>query len=509
MAFWQGTGLLLLGGILSRVLGLYRLLLPRLLGPEGVGLYHMAYPAYALALAIATGGLPVAVSRLVAESAARGAHREAERVLRVASGVLLALGLLGAIALFAAAPWLAVHVARDARAAPAIAAVAPAVVLVAGMAALRGYFQGYQQMAPTAISQVLEQLVRVVAIIALAVVLSPFGVQWAAAGVAGSAAIGALAGLAALLALRRGTRLPRGGARGRRARTILKDLLWLALPITVTGLGVPVMQLLDLAVVPALLQGQGMAASSRTGAYGVLSGYAMPLVALPAIVAGAIGIALVPAVAASVAARDHAAARALTEDALAATWRWLLPAAAGLFMLGRPIVVLFFGSAAAAPSLAVLAPSALLFGLGQVAAAALQGYGRTWRPLGNLAVATGVKLVLTLLLVVRMGIVGAALATSCAYLVWTALNLVAVRREAGAPPVGPWALPALVATAGMTGLLALLGSPASAAGTLLAVAAGAAAYIGLLAVTGGFGRAEREALRSLARRAQSMLASRR
>lgn len=509
VAFWQGTGLLLLGGILSRVLGLYRLLLPRLLGPQGVGLYHMAYPAYTLTLAIATGGLPVAVSRLVAQSAARGAHREAERILHVATGVLMAFGLAGGLGLWLAAPWLALHVARDVRAAPAIAAVAPAVLLVAAMSALRGYFQGYQEMAPTAISQVLEQTVRVLAIVVLAWALSPFGVAWAAAGAAGAAGIGALGGLLTLVSLRRRRTRPKGGPRGLPARRLLGQLLAIALPITVTGLGVPLMQLLDLVVVPTALQRQGYAAGSRTGAYGVLSGYAMPLVALPAILSGALAVALVPAVAAARAEGNEAAARSLTSEALAAAWRWLLPAAAGLFMLGRPIVLFLFGSPAAAPSLLALAPSALLFGFGQVAAAALQGYGYTWRPLSNLGLATGVKLVLSLLLVGQMGIVGAALATSAAYFAWATLNLAAVSSLMRQAAIGPWALPPLLAVLGMCVVLSLLGPPTTAMATLLAIAAGGVSYLLLLGLSGGFGSAELEALSSIARRARSILRDRR
>jgi len=508
VAFWQGTGFLLLGGILSRLLGLYRLVLPRLLGPEGVGLYHMAYPAYALTLALATGGLTVAISRLVAESAARGAHREAERILHIATILLVGLGAAGGAALFLGAPWLAAHVARDARAAPAIAAVAPAALLVAAMSGLRGYFQGYQDMAPTAISQVVEQLVRVLGIVALAFLLRPFGLKWAAAGVAGAAGLGAAAGLLLLLALRGRRSAPRGGGYGRPTRILLSRLVAIALPITITGLGVPVMQILDLVIVPAALQMQGLGAGPRTGAYGILSGYAMPLVALPAIISGAIAVALVPAVAAALARRDAQRARNLAGESLAATWRWLLPAALGLALLGRPIVSILFGSASAALSLIVLSPSALLFGLAQVAAAALQGYGRTWRPLAHLAAAAAVKAALTWPLVRVFGIVGAAEATSIAYLVWTVLNVTALRRLTG--PIGTWAFMApTLAAGGMAGMVLALGAPRSGVATLLTVAAAAAAYGLLLGFAGGFGAAEREAMGRIAQRARSMLAGRR
>jgi stage V sporulation protein B len=483
--FLQGATLLALGGLLSRLLGLYRLLLPTLLGPEGVGLYHMAYPIYAATLAISTGGLPVAISKMVADAAARGAHREARRVLTLAMVLLSGLGLVGGITLYALAPWLAQHVTRDARAALSIAAVAPAVLLVAGMSAMRGFYQGYQIMWPTALSQVVEQVVRVGSLIALVVLLRPGGIAMQAAGAASGASFGAMAGFLVLLLVRGATRLPRGGGKPPAVRPLLRTLLLLAVPITVAGLGVPLMQLVDLVLVPARLAALGLGEHARTGLYGELSGYGMPLVALPGIISGAIAVALVPTVAAYASTKNRAGAAAAVREALRATVLWTLPAAVGLYLLATPLTQALFQSTSAGAIVRALAPSVVLFALAQVSAAALQGFGETWLPLRNLGYAVIAKIALTWALVGMVGVPGAGLATVGAYLVWAIANILALRRLGRVFSLRDQILRPLGATLIMAGMLVMLPLEGSRLRTVLAVLIGVVAYfVGLLLVGG-------------------------
>ncbi len=483
--FLQGATLLALGGLLSRLLGLYRLLLPSLLGPEGVGLYHMAYPVYAATLAVSTGGLPVAISKMVADAAARGAHREARRVLTVSLVLLTGLGIVGSGVLYFMAPWLAQHVTRDARAALSIAAVAPAVLLVAGMSALRGFYQGYQIMWPTALSQVIEQVVRVAALIALVVALRPQGIAAQAAGAASGASFGALAGLLSLLSLRGAVRLPRTGGKPPPVRPLMRTLLVLAVPITVAGLGVPLMQLVDLVLVPARLAALGLGESARTGLYGELSGYGMPLIALPGIISGAIAVALVPSVAAQMSAGKRGAAVGLVRDALRATMLWMLPAAAGLYILATPLTEALFQSASAGRIVQALAPAVVLFALAQVSAAALQGAGETWRPLRNLGYAVACKVGLTWLLVGQVGVAGAGLATVSAYLVWASLNVWDLHKLGRVLHLAEQLGRPLAATLLMAIVLFALPVGSSHLRALLAVFVGLVAYCAGLLVTGG------------------------
>ncbi len=483
--FLQGATLLALGGLLSRLLGLYRLLLPTLLGPEGVGLYHMAYPIYAATLAISTGGLPVAISKMVADAAARGAHQEARRVLTVAMVLLTSLGLLGALGLYLLSPWLAQHVTRDARAALSIAAVAPAVLLVAGMSAMRGFYQGYQVMWPTALSQVVEQVVRVGALVTLVVALQPQGITAQAAGAASGASFGALAGFLVLLAVRGTVHLPRTGGKAPSMRPLLRTLLVLAVPITVAGLGVPLMQLVDLVLVPARLAALGLGEHARTGLYGELSGYGMPLVALPGIISGAIAVALVPTVAAFSASGNRSGAARTVREALRATLLWTLPAATGLYVLATPLTRTLFGSGSAGTIVQALSPSVVLFALAQVSAAGLQGVGETWLPLRNLGYAAVAKIALTWVLVGTMGVSGAGLGTVGAYLIWAALNVVGLRRLGRVFAIGDQVVRPLAATAVMAIVLFALPIGESRLRAILAVFVGLCAYFAGLLVAGG------------------------
>lgn len=483
--FLQGATLLALSGILSRLLGFYRLLLPRLLGPEGVGLYHMAYPVYAVAIGVSSGGLPVAISKMIADAVARGGHREARRILAASLALLTGLGLIGSALLFFSAPWLAQHVTRDVRAAYPIAAVAPAVLLVSGMSALRGYYQGYQVMWPTALSQIVEQVARVGALLSLVLLLQPQGISAQAAGAASGASFGALGGFLALLAVRGRIRTPQGGERPPATRTILRTLVLLALPITLTGLGVPVMQLVDLVMVPARLAALGLGEHVRTGLYGELSGYAMPLIALPLIISGAIAVALVPSAAASAARGDAAGLARSMRQALRATVLWTLPATAGLYLLATPLTEALFASPSAGSIVQALAPGVLLFALAQVAAAGLQGAGEIWLPLRNLGIATVFKLALTWLLIAPMGIAGAGTATVVAYLVWAALNLLGLRRLGRVFSIADQFVRPAFATFLMCLMVLSLGVRPSTVWTALVVLVGAASYFLGLVVTGG------------------------
>lgn len=388
----------------------------------------MAYPIYAAMLAVSTGGLPVAVSKLVADAAAGGRHRAARRVLRLSTILLISLGAVAMLSLVLLSRWLAAGLIRDPRAALSLVGIAPALLLVSWMSALRGYFQGYQVMWPTALSQVAEQLVRVAMILVLVVALVPRGVSWQAAGAASGATFGALAGLLVLLWARWRVDTPDGGPPGPRAGIILRELVLLALPITVAGMGVPLMQLGDLFLVPLRLQQLGLGEHLRAGLYGELSGYAMPITALPQIITSALAVAMVPAVAGALAAGRREAARERVRDGVRFALLLLLPASAGIYVLAPEIMQLLFGTAVPGPILQALAPGVLLFGVSQVAAAALQGAGLTWLPLRNLIFAVLLKFLGNWLFVGMLGVSGAGWATSSAYLLLVILNLISLRR---------------------------------------------------------------------------------
>src|SRR5690606_7483508 len=143
-------------------------------GDRAYGIFSAVYPFYTLILFLAMAGFPVAVSAFVAERVSRGDAVNARRVLRTASVLLAAGGAAGFALLYFGADTLAAW-RGDAYTAPAIRSISFALLFVPLMSALRGYFQGYHDMMPTAVSQVAEQFVRVGTLVAILLMLPRLG----------------------------------------------------------------------------------------------------------------------------------------------------------------------------------------------------------------------------------------------------------------------------------------------------------------------------------------------
>ena len=198
--FLRGALILTIAGLMVKIIGsVNRILLSRLLGGEGIGLYQIAYPIYLLMISISAAGIPIAISILVAQRIAKNDYIGAGRVFRISLWLMVATGMVFALALYFIAGWLInANIIRDARAYYSILALIPAVFFATILASFRGYFQGYQMMTPPAISQIIEQFVRVVVMLVLAYWLLPYGLEYAAAGAAFGAVPGSITGLIVL-----------------------------------------------------------------------------------------------------------------------------------------------------------------------------------------------------------------------------------------------------------------------------------------------------------------------
>jgi stage V sporulation protein B len=443
-SFLGGALVLGLAGLFSRVLGAgYRIPLYRLLGREGVGLFQMAHPVYGLVLVLSTTGINVAVSKLVAEKMAAGDEAGAWRAFRVSFALLTIMGLALSVALVLAAEPIATYIVRDQRARLSIMAISPAVFFVSVMAAYRGLFQGLQQMTPTAVSQVVEQLARVATTLVLAYILRPRGVEYASAGAAFGAVTGAVVGLAyvVLVYYRMQPRAHRPAvphAAGVPVHTVMSRIVHLAVPVSLAGGILGVMQLLDLVLVPARLRAAGFAGDQITALYGQLSGGAVPLVNMPTVLSAALQVSLVPAVSAALAGGSLARVRDRAQTALRVTFLLMLPAVVGLYVLSREIPYLLFGDAGIGVPLAAMAAGTLFLALQQATSGVLQGMGDTVIPVRSLLVGVLAKALVTYTLtaIPALGIRGAALGTVAGFLVTASLNLTAVTVRLG-PVIQP------------------------------------------------------------------------
>lgn len=507
--FLKGALILTVAGVVVKLIGsVNRILLSRLLGGEGIGLYQMAYPIYLLALSVSSAGIPVAISIIVAERLALSDYRGANRVFRISLAVLTITGIMFTFLLYFGAGWLIEnHFVRDQRAYYAIAALAPAIFFVTVLSSYRGYFQGLQMMTPTAVSQIMEQFVRVVTMIVLAYMLLPRGLEFAAAGASFGAGPGAVAGLSVLFYFywrhKKGFQTQMENQpyfKQEPSYRIIARIVKLALPVSLANIMLPVVSNIDLLIVPARLEVAGYTVEQATELFGYLTGMAVALINLPTILTASLAASLVPAVSEALTLGNRERIYQRTATAMRIANLLTIPSFAGMCLLATPISQMLYGTPNAGTSIAILSLGIFLLGLQQVTTGVLQGLGHTTIPLVNMILSAVVKVIMswTLTAIPELGIKGAAWATNADFGVAALLNMYFVHRYVGFSIHIKDTLKAVAATMVMGGAVLLTYDTVNShllsntISTLLAILVGSTVYGIVLLLLGGVGERDIE-----------------
>ena len=440
-SFVKGALILTSAGLGVRLLGAgLRVFLGAIMGDEGIGLYQMAYPVYTALLAVSTAGIPIAVSKLVAENIAKRDYRGAHRVFKTALVMLTLLGAVFSLLLYFGAETFIRWLELDPRAFYPLVTVSPAIFIVSIMSSFRGYFQGQQEMQPTAFSQIIEQLGRIGVAIALVYLLIPTGLEFAAAGATFGAVSGAFLSLLVLLLIffRRRSEFKMLMQK----QVMLRDFSHLdvivriatfSIPITLASLVIPLVNMVDLAVVPNRLLSAGFTMVEATALYGQLTGMANPVIQFPVLLTIALAMSLVPAISEAQALHNRALIVHRTNLAMRITMFFGIPSAIGLFVLAEPTTIVLYDNVNAAYPLSILAFSIVFLALYTATSGVLQGLGQTMEPVKNMMLGASVKLVLSWFLtaVPTLNIGGTAISTVVGFMLASLLNMRKVSRLTG------------------------------------------------------------------------------
>lgn len=422
-SFIQGTLILLAAGIINRMLGFIpRIALPRIIGAEGVGLYQLAYPFFLVLVTVITGGIPLAVAKLVAQAEGEGRPDRSRLVLRTGLALSFGLGLLFTVLGAVSASWISRFVLTDSRVYYTLVGMSPMIAIVSVSAVYRGYFQGKQNMIPSALSSVLESLLRIGFMLWFAWLLLPRGVDYAAAGAMLGVMVGELGGMAALLwqyhrvsARENAEAAPsvqEPGTAGKAQAPLLRRLLGIAVPVTGGRLVGSFSYLLESVITARSLALAGIAAAAATAQYGALQGMVIPLLLLPGALTSSLAVSLVPSLSEAAARRDYATIHKRMHQALRLALVTGAPFAVLMYILAVPLCSLLYGAAEVAPMLRIMAPFALFLYVQAPLQAALQSMDRPGRALVNTLIGALVKIALILMLASRpeYGINGAIIA---------------------------------------------------------------------------------------------------
>ncbi|MGI5997879.1 MAG: putative polysaccharide biosynthesis protein [Lutispora sp.] len=432
-SFVKGALILTIAGMISKILGaIYRIPLGQIITSEGLAYHQTAYDLYILMLTFSSYSIPTAISKLVSERLEEGRRDEAHKIFRVAMGLLASIGIILSVTLFFNAEAFS-KAFKNPGSYFAVLAVSPAIFTVSISGAFRGYFQGMQNMTPSATSQVTEQISRVLVGFLLAYLLLPFGYMASAAGAIFGTTIGGLVSFLTLYIIynkdKRRIKVELLDFKGRKtesALSIIKRIVKFSLPIMIGGSIMPIMNLLDTFIVMDRLQAAGFNQITATKLFGQLKGMATSFVNVPQVFTISLAASLVPAISESMVRKDLESVRRKSQLALKMSLLLGLPAAMGLFILAGPIMQMFYPNETESLGIALkyVSPAVIFLTLVQTMTGILQGMGRERIPVINMVIGASIKAVVSYVLtsMPALNINGAALGTVLGYGAASVLN---------------------------------------------------------------------------------------
>lgn len=428
----QGALILSVAGVICRLLGvLFRIPLSNIVGNYGIGLYQLVFPLYALLLIVSSAGIPVALSKMIAR--VRDDRQQTKQIFVNALVTLMVIGTLITVVFLVLARPIAAWQGKP-EIWPLYVAIAPAVWFVCVISAYRGYFQGLNNMVPTAVSQIVEQVVKVGVGLGLAFWLIRYSVLWAVFGAILAVAVSELVA-AVMLAIVYAVRLrfarqeptaedekASGGFWSLLSWQVVRRIFAIATPIMVMSLAFPLVQLFDSFYIVNALKHNGV--ENATELYGIATGAVHTLINLPSVVGVAIATVMLPMVARAFKTGDTKMMRKKAWTSLGLILLFGIVVAVALCLLPKLILTLLYRRAFAdrpeelATGILLLrieSWAVILIGLTQVAGSILQGIDHERIPMWALVGGGVVKIVFEIVALKPLGIMAVSISNLLCY----------------------------------------------------------------------------------------------
>lgn len=404
----QGS-ILALASIIVRLIGIvYRIPLTNIVGNEGMGYYGFAFEVYQILVILSTSAIPVAVSKLTAARVAKREYKNAQRIFRCS--IIFAAVLSGTLALitFVGARQISSFMFGGiTEVAPALRVLAPTVFVCAVMGVFRGYTQGLGNMAPTGLSQVVEQIFNAIVSVAAAAILISRGAAYGAAGGTMGTFMGAVSSLVFLYFVYSANRK---GLNQRMKKDPTKKLMedkeiyrligLTVIPLILTSTIYQISSLLDSALFSNILKAIGYQSSFISSLYGIYSSKYQLLINLPLGITSALSVAMMPGIAGAIALNRKDQVREQMDMVIRMTMLIAIPCAVGVAVMGGPIMQMLFNDSTTLPGrmLIVGAVTIIFYALSTLTSTILQASNHMRVPVINAAISLGVHIVFTVVL---------------------------------------------------------------------------------------------------------------
>lgn len=456
--FFSGVAILTIANVLVKAVGLIsKIALNRVVGSVGAGYYSSAYEIYAFLYVISTAGLPVALSIMVSKSRARGRFKEAKKIFDVAIVVFMILGAIFASIMILFSSNIAGFISAE-KTTLCIIAIAPTILFVCISSCFRGFFQGYQLMQPTAISQFIEASCKMFVGVGFALWARAKGYDdhiIAAFTILG-VTVGVFIGMVFLYLKKLffkdkernklylcelNSNYSNSVVEDTNCKSVLqlfKELMRIAIPITISSAVLSLTVIIDTFMVQNRLLAHGMEETLVRIYYGDYTSLVISMCNLPTVLFYPIANALVPMISASHEAKDYKASEKMRAFSLRVINLIAIPCAMGLGIFAYPILDLLMfkpdSVERAAPWLSVAAISVVFLGIIAATNAFLNTAGKQVLPIISMLVGAFVKLISNYFLLETIGIYGAPISTVLCYVSAATINIFFTVKHVGALP---------------------------------------------------------------------------
>ena len=415
---FRGVLILTIGAILTKVLSaVYRIPFQNMVGDVGFYIYQQVYPFYGLALVLSTNGFPVIISKFYAEKKHDGQGKAAS-LLIVSFLFLFILGFLGFAGMYIGSQWLA-NLMNDPKLAILFQVIAIVFLILPFISVYRGYFQGNNDMWPTAISQVGEQLIRVTTILVLTAFL--LNNDYSLYIVGGGAAFGSITGgimSTAILsyyfwrkpALINFLMTGLQSLNWRESFDIVKSLTIEGFAVCVTGMLLIFIQLADALNLYSLLVASGIDALEAKQLKGVYD-RGQPLIQLGTVIVTSMSLSLVPLISSEHFKKNRRLLLDKIRLSLQISIMVGVAGSIGLLSIISQTNQMLFENKQGSEVLGLLCLLIFLSSVIITLSSILQGVGYTIFPASIILVGFALKYLLNILLVRYFGTVGAASAS--------------------------------------------------------------------------------------------------
>jgi len=431
--FLTGAAILAATSVFVKIVGaIFKIPIYNILDDAGTGAFQVTYSIYTLILTISIAGIPAALSRLVSAATAKGDAALVKRYFSVAMPAFLLIGFAAMLMMFFFADTFAMF-AKNSMASMGIRVLAPAVLFSCVISVYRGYAQGFENMVPTAMSQIVEVLCKAAFGIVAALWLLRMGYESrvVSAGAITGVTIGL--GLAIPLMMRYKLKLDRKLGPAVEADSlpsrpaILGSIMLVAVPITLSASFMAIMVVIDNGIILGRLQSAlGFSEVEASAIFGIYA-RGLSIYTLPPSLVVPVSVSIIPAIAAALAVKRDDEAGVIMQSSVKLVNLLAMPAAAGMMVLAAPILAALYDESrqVAITMLVILGAASFFVCLQYITTAILQANGHERIALMTFPVGAVLKIALGYFLVADpdIGIVASPIGTLACFIVISALNI--------------------------------------------------------------------------------------